>query len=76
MQWHTRSDHSLVAVVLDFSYLRAQYSAAQARNKGYIRTIFQYEKATQENWDSYRSSIKKLLENKGVSEILLDVAKD
>src|SRR5207253_8439271 len=60
----TGSDHSLVAVELLLDHLEFKDSLAQSKKKGVKRTIFLYDKATEENWYNYKNKLQHLLKKK------------
>jgi len=64
MTTETGSDHSLVAVELLLDHLEFKDSLAQSKKKGVKRTIFLYDKATEENWYNYKNKLQHLLEKK------------
>src|SRR5260363_56855 len=48
----------------------AETSKAKARKKGHSRTVYLYDKATEENWDDYAQSLQKQLDKKNVRDLL------
>ena len=64
MDLDTGSDHKLVVARLILDYMQIKDSLSQVKRKGEKRTIFEYDKATKENWDSYRSKLYLLLKRR------------
>jgi len=45
----TNSDHKAVMAKIDLSYLITPYSAAEIKRENYKRTVFLYDKASEED---------------------------
>ena len=64
MTFETSSDYGLVATKILLDYLGFSSRLAQTKKKGIKRTIFLYDKATEENWNSYKRKLQYLLKKK------------
>ena len=60
----TSSDHDAVLAKIELGHLIRPYSAAEIRKEKQERTVFLYNEARKENWESYRKDLEKMLEKK------------
>lgn len=73
MDIYTSSDHAAMIARIDLGHLGATQSAASCRKKGYTRTVFLCDKATNENWEDYRKQLDSLLKKSTRIQNLLSV---
>ena len=72
MSIDTGSDHDLVSARLILNHLEYKSSLAQKKRKGEKRIIFEYDKATIENWNNYKEKLHNLLKKYINQELLLE----
>ena len=60
----TGSDHRLVTADVLLDHLDFRDSLVQIKRKGVKRTIFLYDKATEENWNDYKNKLQHLLKKR------------
>ena len=66
----TESDHKIVTAEIWIKHLTAKNSEAEVRRRRQSKTIYLYDQATKENWESYAQELRKRLETK---ETLKDI---
>src|SRR5437868_162793 len=64
MDLDTGSDYKLVVARLILDHMQIKDSLSQVKRKKEKRTIFEYDNATKENWDSYRNKLYLLLKRR------------
>jgi len=64
MTFEMGSDYGLVAAKILLDHLGFSSRLAQTKRKGIKRTIFLYDKATEENWNNYKRKLQHLLKKK------------
>jgi viroplasmin and RNaseH domain-containing protein len=60
----TNSDHNAVVAKIELDHLITSYSMAAIRKENIKRTVIMYDKATEEDWDSYKQNLDKQLEKR------------
>jgi len=60
----TESDHKIVTAEIWIRHMIAESSKAKVKRKTQSRTIYLYDKAKEENWESYAQELQKRLEIK------------
>jgi len=62
----TESDHKIIRAEIWIKHLTAKINKAEVKRKRQSRTLYLYDQAKEENWESYAQELRKRLEYKKI----------
>src|ERR1043165_5850740 len=69
----TESDHKIIRAEIWIKHMIAPNSKAEVRKRRQSRTLYLYDQAKEENWESYAQELQKRLEIKGTLKLIKEI---